>query len=115
MGDTVIHRQNKHAAQSYPQGGHPRKPLPQWASPVQKLHRLDHPERYRLARDKGVTVEPAETLTPNDRRILIYTFWRWGWTDTEVAEWTGWTPYTAARLRTGLELEPNTGKQQEVA
>jgi hypothetical protein len=83
-------------------------------NPVARLRGLDRPHQYRRALQRGVVSEPGEALTPNDRRRLIHTLWTFGWTDQQIADWTGWTLYTTARLRDSLELRQHA-RHQEVA
>ncbi|SLG39626.1 Uncharacterised protein [Mycobacteroides abscessus subsp. abscessus] len=65
----------------------------------------DRPHQFARARDGR---EPAESLTPRDRRQLMTLMVKhWRWTDTEIARHTKWTPYTVARIRDGLNLAPN--------
>jgi hypothetical protein len=51
--------------------------------------------------------EPAEILTPHDRRVLITDYVAQGHTDRQIAARTAWTDYTVARLRDELELTAN--------
>lgn len=68
------------------------------------MTRLDRPGQYRRAR---AGLEPAEVLTPFDRRVLIAALVRDGLDDIEIAEHTRWTTYTVGRLRDELRLRPN--------
>jgi hypothetical protein len=54
--------------------------------------------------------EPAEALTTSDRRRLVAQLHRAGWTDADIAVHTALTTYTAARIRDGLDLPPNTAE-----
>jgi hypothetical protein len=51
---------------------------------------------------------PAEALPRYLRHRLVRELHALGWTDSEVAEWTAMTTYTAARIRWDiLTLPPN--------
>lgn len=65
---------------------------------------LDAPLTYDKVREGR---EPAEVLSPNDRKVLVTNLVRRGLTDQEIARLTRWTLYTAARIRDGLNLPPN--------
>jgi len=53
---------------------------------------------------------PAEVLPTEDRERLLRQLWRAGWNDTEIAQHTRMTTYTAARIRSriGLQAHPST-------
>lgn len=67
-------------------------------------NRPERPFTYHSAR---AGKEPAEALTPNDRRRLVRELHAKGMTDVEIAEHTRQTTYTAARIRREMWLEPN--------
>ena len=64
----------------------------------------EQPKQFRLARDGA---EPADALTPHDRRLLVELLHELGWTDLEISRHTRMTLYTTARLRDELWLRPN--------
>jgi hypothetical protein len=64
----------------------------------------DRPLQYRAAWDGG---EPAEALTPDDRRRLVLDLHDVGWADEDIAQHTRMTTYTTARIRGALGLLPN--------
>ncbi|GAA0897858.1 hypothetical protein [Pseudonocardia zijingensis] len=74
----------------------------------------DHPIQYRAAWDGD---EPAEALTPDDRRRLVMDLHDLGWDDERIARHTRQTTYTTARIRGQLGLLPNPrpGQQEGVA
>ncbi|QCQ91756.1 hypothetical protein [Rhodococcus sp. SGAir0479] len=67
-------------------------------------HQLDNPIWFEAAL---AGTQPAEVLTPYDRRVLMAALVRRGMTDTEIATHTRWTTYTTARIRENCGLEPN--------
>jgi hypothetical protein len=74
------------------------------------MARLDRPIQYRKVREG---LEPAEILTPYDRRVLITNLVREGMTDQQISDLTLWTPYVVARLRDELYLQPNQPARNE--
>ncbi|MGW1740498.1 hypothetical protein ACWCPQ_17000 [Nocardia sp. NPDC001965] len=72
-------------------------------------HYADQPRAYE---DAAAGVLPAEALTPRDRRLLVRELVADGLTDAQIARHTGWTLYTAARIRDSISLPPNQPKQE---
>lgn len=54
---------------------------------------------------------PAEALPTHDREQLIHELWKAGWTDTQIAEHTHLTTYTAARIRNRLGLAAHQARK----
>ena len=76
------------------------------------MPRLDRPIQYRKVRQG---LEPAEILTPYDRRVLITNLVAEGMTDQQISDLTLFSLYTTARLRDELYLEPNQPARQYAA
>lgn len=70
---------------------------------------LDSPRLYRAALDGE---QPAEVLSPYDRRVLMATLIARGLTDVEIAVRTKWTTYTVGRIREHCGLDPNHSQQE---
>jgi hypothetical protein len=76
------------------------------------MARLDRPIQYRKVRQG---LEPAEILTPYDRRVLITNLVREGMTDWDIADLTRWTLHVVSRIRDELYLQPNQPARQYAA
>lgn len=63
-----------------------------------------HSRHYAAARDGEL---PADALPTRQRWRLVAELHAYGWTDSDIAEWTRMTTYTSARIREGMGLAPN--------
>jgi len=70
---------------------------------------LDNPFHFDKALDGQLA---GEVLSPYDRRVLIHVLHERGLSDRQIAAHTGWTLYTAARLRDDIGLTPNPHTDQ---
>jgi len=72
---------------------------------------LDSPVHFDRALEGTL---PAEALSPYDRRVLVDILYRRGYSDRQIAAHTGWTLYTAARIRAELYTDPNPHIEEQV-